>query len=110
MNKHLLYAVAVTLSLTGCASMRGVDLGRGDTRTYPVDVTNRRTSTITVSYSGGGSEGVLGTVASMRTERFIIPMDAPASVRFTATTSSGTSVGSKTVTLQEGTAVRITFP
>jgi hypothetical protein len=109
MTKQLLYVVAVTLSLAGCASMRGVDLGRGDTMTFPVEVTNRRGSAITVSYDAGSSDGLLGTVAAGRTERFIIPMDAPGSVTISATTSSGTSVGTRTVMLQTGSTGRVTF-
>ena len=38
----------------------------------PVEVTNNRASTITVSYSAGGSENTLGTVASNRTERAMV--------------------------------------
>ena len=89
--------------------MRGVDLGPGNAQTFAVEVTNRRASTITVSYSAEGSENTLGTVGSSRTERFIIPLDAPGSVTLTATTSGGTTVGTRTVSLQSGSTARVTF-
>jgi hypothetical protein len=108
-RRQLLYVIALASGLAGCAGMRGVDLGPGNAQTFAVEVTNNRASTITVSYSAGGSENTLGTVASNRTERFVIPLDAAGNVTLRATTSSGAAVGTRTVMLQSGTTARVTF-
>ncbi len=110
MKRTLFYVVALASSLAGCASMRGVDVGSGDpVRTYAVEVTNRRAGTITVSYSAGSLSGELGTVAANRTERFVIPMQDPGSVTLSAVSSSGASVGTRTLNLQPGVTSRVTF-
>lgn len=109
-RRQLLYVMALVSGLAGCAGMRGVDLGPGNAQTFALEVTNNRASTITVSYAvAGGSENTLGTVASNRTERFVIPLDAPGNVTLRATTSSGAAVGTRTVMLQSGTTARVTF-
>lgn len=110
MKKQLFYVAALAMSMAGCASMRGVDIGSGDpVRTFAVEVTNRRAGAITVSYSTGASDGTLGTVAANRTERFVIPMEEPGNVTLSAVSSGGTSVGTRTINLQAGVTTRVTF-
>lgn len=110
MKKQMPLLVALALAVGACASMRGVDYGSGDPgQTYAIQVTNQRAGTITVSYSTGASSNELGTVGSGRTERFVIPMEAPGSVTISAVTTGGTSAGTRTVTLQPGVTTRITF-
>lgn len=100
--------VAAVLALTGCASMRGVDVGSGDNATFAVDVTNYRAGTVSVSYSGNGVSGDLGTVAPRMTERFIIAVNQPQQITIVARTTSGASAGNYPVTLEAGVTKRVT--
>lgn len=93
---------------TGCASMRGVQVGTEPSKTYAIEVTNSRGSTVTISYTGNASNGNLGTVAPGRTERFVIALNEPGQITVVAKTSSGASAGNYPVTLQPGVTQRIT--
>ena len=106
MKKTLLLVLGLTLG--GCASMRGVDVGTDAASTYAIEVTNNRSATVTISYTDGGTNRQLGTVAARRTERFVIAAPASTSVTVRASTASGTSVGTYNVQLQAGTTQRIT--
>lgn len=105
-----LVMVAVALVLSSCASMRSVDIGGNEpARNFFVEVTNARSSTVTVSYTSGGERIELGAVAPQRTERFIIPAAEGSSVTVMAVTSSGASVGSYPVTVAGGTTRKVTI-
>jgi hypothetical protein len=104
-----LVLVALAFVVTGCASMRGVDIGGNDpARNFWVEVTNQRAGTITVSYTRGADRLELGTVASQRTERFVIAAEERTSVTIMAFTSGGASAGNYPVTVEPGTTRKIT--
>lgn len=97
-RKAALIAI-LALAAGGCAGMRKVEVGPTTGSTYRIDVYNARGSTVAVSYSDGGTERELGSVASGRTERFIIASPASTSVTVWARTSSGGRLGPYTVSL-----------
>ena len=104
-----LILVALAFVVTGCASMRGVDVGGNDpSSNFWVEVTNNRAGTITVAYNRGSDRIELGTVASRRAERFVVPAAAGSSVTIMAFTSGGASAGNYPVSVQPGTTTRIT--
>lgn len=106
---RVLLAGFLALTLTGCASMRKVDVGSGDTtQSGAVEVTNNRTGTITVSYSDGTDTRQLGTVAPGRAERFVIAGSRQQQITVIAVTSGGASAGNYPVTLESGITKRIT--
>lgn len=103
-------ALAAALTVSGCASMRGAQVGTGDPgKSYAIEVTNNRAGTVTVSYTGNGVSGELGTVAPRMTERFVIAISEPQQVTVVAKTSSGASAGNYPVTLAAGVTKRITI-
>jgi hypothetical protein len=90
--------------------MRGVNVGSGNTsEVFAVDVTNYRAGTVTVSYSGNGVSGELGTVAPRMTERFVIAVTQPQQVTIVARTTSGASAGNYPVQLEAGVTKRVTI-
>ena len=101
-------AIGAALLATGCASMRGVEVGSEPSTTYAIEVTNNRSSSVSISYSDGGSRVQLGTVSARQTERFIIASPQATNITVYATTSSGASVGNYPVTLAAGTTQRVT--
>ena len=107
--KRTAFLLLVTAFLaSGCASMRGVQVGTEPAKTYAIEVTNSRGSTVTISYTGNGVNGNLGTVAPRMTERFVIALNEPGQITVVAKTSSGASAGNYPVTLQPGVTQKIT--
>ena len=109
MKRSRFIVAAAALLLSACASMRGVQVGSEPNRTYAVEVTNNRAGTVTVSYTGNGVSGELGTVAPRATERFVIAMSEPGQITVVARTTSGASAGNYPVTLEAGVTKRITI-
>ena len=106
MRKLIVAVLAIVL--TGCASMRGVDVGSESSGNFYVDVTNSRSASITVSYSAGGDRVQLGTVSAGATQRFALPGGAGSSVTIMAVNSSGTTVGTYPVSIEPGSTRKIT--
>lgn len=105
-----LVMVAAALVLSSCASMRKVDIGGNEpARNFFVEVTNARSSTVTVSYAAGSDRIELGSVAPQRMERFIVPAAEGSSVTIMAVTSGGASAGNYPVTVSGGTTRKITI-
>ena len=110
MRKRWLMLAAAVLTVSGCASMRGVQVGAGDPgKTFAIEVTNNRAGTVTVSYTGNGVSGELGTVSPRMTERFVIAISEPQQITVVAKTTSGASAGNYPVTLEAGVTKRITI-
>jgi putative protein kinase ArgK-like GTPase of G3E family len=105
--RKLLWVGAV-LAMAGCASTRGVEVGSEPSTTYAIEVTNNRSSTVTIAYTAGGDRIQLGTVGARQTERFIVASPPATSITVYATTSAGGSVGNFPVTLTAGSTQRIT--
>jgi hypothetical protein len=106
MRKLSLAVLMVVLS--GCASMRGVDVGGDDTaRPFAVEVTNNRSGTITVFYSTGTQRVELGTVTARMTERYVVPVTDGSTVTIMAYTAGGGSAGNYPVAAEAGTTRRI---
>jgi hypothetical protein len=108
MKRSRFFLVAVAVLFGGCASMRGVEVGSEPNRTFAIEVTNNRAGTVTVSYTGNGIGGELGTVAPRMTERFVIAMADAGQITVVAKTTSGASAGNYPVTLEPGVTKRIT--
>ncbi len=111
MIKTIVMSFALAGALTGCASMRGVDVGSGDpTSTYAIEVTNNRGGTVIISYTGlGGSAPIeLGNVPPGRTERFVVAVSQAGPITVLARTTSGGHAGNYPVTLEAGVTKRIT--
>ena len=93
MNRRVALASTLALALGACASMRKVDVGSEPSNTvsssYNVDVYNSHSSTLTVSYTDSRGTHELGTVASERTQRFIIASPASTTVTIMGMTSGG---------------------
>jgi hypothetical protein len=99
-RKMILAVVAI--ALTGCASMRGVDVGSESVSSF-------RVSVVTMSYTAAGGNRIeLGTVAAKATQQFVIAGAAGSSVTIMAANSSGTTVGSYPVTIESGSTRQIT--
>lgn len=106
---RILASLVMAAALTaGCASMRGIKVESDDASSYSVDVTNRRTGTVTVSYTAGEATRELGTVAAGRTERFIV-ISATPTVTFHARTTSGTTLQAYTVSLSSSGPTAVTI-
>jgi uncharacterized lipoprotein YajG len=108
MKRARFIVLVAALFLGGCASMRGVQVGTEPNRTFAIEVTNNRAGTVTVSYTGNGVGGELGTVAPRMTERFVIAMADPGQITVVAKTTSGASAGNYQVTLEAGVTKRVT--
>ena len=106
MKKSLLLVFALTLA--GCASMRGVDVGTDSGTTYAISVTNHRSASVTISYLDGEATRQLGTVAPHGTERFVIASPKSTTVTIRALTSAGATVGTYNIALESGTTKQIT--
>lgn len=110
MKRLWLLALAASLTLSGCASMRGAQVGTGDPgKNYAIEVTNNRAGTVAISYTGNGVSGELGTVAPRMTERFVIAISEAQPITVVAKTSSGASAGNYPVNLETGVTKRITI-
>ena len=107
MRKLIVAVLAIVL--TGCASMRSVDVGGQAGGNFYVDVTNSRSAAVTVSYSAGGDRIQLGTVGARATQRFALPGAAGSSVTIMAVNSSGATVGTYPVSIEPGTTRKITI-
>jgi hypothetical protein len=109
MKKRWVMVLASVFALSGCASTRGVQVGAGDPgKTYAIEVTNNRAGTVSVSYTGNGVSGELGTVSPRMTERFVIAISEAQQITVVAKTTSGASAGNYPVTLEPGVTKRIT--
>lgn len=109
MKRSRFVVVAAVFLLSACASTRGVQVGTEPNRTFAIEVTNNRAGTVTVSYTGNGVSGELGTVAPRMTERFVIAVADPGQITVVAKTTSGASAGNYPVTLQAGVTKRVTI-
>ena len=108
MKRSAFLLLVTAFVASGCASMRGVQVGTEPAKTYAIEVTNRRSSTVTISYTGNSVNCNLGTVAHRMTERFVIALSEPGQITVVAKTSSGASAGNYPVTLQPGVTQKIT--
>ncbi len=108
MKRSRFIVVVAALLLSACASMRGVQVGTEPNRTFAIEVTNNPARTVTVSYTGKGVSGELGTVAPRTTERFVIAMADAGQITVVAKTTSGASAGNYPVTLEAGVTKRVT--
>ncbi len=103
-------ALAVTLTLGACASMRGVQVGTDPNLVYAIYVTNNRGGMVNVSYTAGQATPVsLGSISPGQTERFVIPVDQPMQITVIAYTTSGASAGNYPVQLEAGVTKRVTI-
>ena len=110
MKRPLFAAALLALTLTACASMRGVQVGTDPGQIFPVEVHNSRGGAVTVSYAAGGGGAVtLGTISPGQTERYVIPVEEPTQITIIARTSSGASAGNYPVTRQAGVTKRVTI-
>lgn len=110
-NRRITMVALVFLAtwLSACASMRKVSVGEESSATYSIDVTNNRSSTMTVSWSDGSNTRELGTVGPSRTERFIIAGAKTTSISVSGRNSSGATSGPYSVNLVAGSAQRVTL-
>lgn len=103
-------ALFTVLTLTaGCASMRKVDVGSESGSTYAINVANQRTQAMTIYWSDGGEPKMLGDVAPGRSERFIVAGAKNPSISVTGRSSSGSTVGPFSVTLEAGATKTVTL-
>ncbi|HEY0674024.1 MAG TPA: hypothetical protein VGD27_17235 [Longimicrobiales bacterium] len=109
MKKPMFAAALLALTLSACASMRGVQVGSDPVQTYAIQVTNSRSGTVSVSYSTGGAAVQLGTISPGGSERFVIPVSAPTQITVIARTTSGASAGNYPVSLEAGVTKRVTI-
>jgi hypothetical protein len=103
---QLLLGLAVTV-FAGCASMRGASVGTDPV--YAIEVANQMPHAMTVFWSqSGGEPRSLGTVASGRTERFVIAGNTTNTISVTARDTNGTHrTGPYSVTLEAGVTKRV---
>lgn len=106
MKRQFTFAALFSLSLMGCASMRGVEVQSDTTESYAINVTNLRNAAVVVSYEGGGASRELGTVGAGRTERFVVISTTPAITLYTRS-SSGAALNSYPVTLTRPDAASV---
>lgn len=106
--KRFFTAAIVVLATTGCASMRSASVGT-DPGNYSIDATNQMGHSMTVFWSEGGDERMLGSVAAGRTERFIVTSSTP-NVTILARDANRThTAGPWQVTLVAGSPQRVTI-
>ena len=108
MRRSRFLLVGAALLFSACASTRGVQVGTEPNRTFAIQVTNNRAGTVSISYTGNGVSGDLGTVAPRATERFVIAINEAQQITVVAKTTSGASAGNYPVTLEAGVTPRIT--
>lgn len=102
-------AMLVLILTAGCASMRSASVGT-DTVNYSIDATNQMGHSMTVYWSDGGEEKMLGAVPAGRSERFIIAAPRSTTISVTARDANRTHVaGPWQVTLAAGSAQRVTI-
>lgn len=101
-------AMLVLILTAGCASMRSASVGT-DTTNYSIEATNQMGHAMTVFWSDGGEEKMLGSVAAGRTERFIIAAPRSTSISVLARDANRTHMaGPWQVTLTAGSSQRVT--
>ena len=105
MKKLFVLVIGAALSLAGCASTRGVDVGSDPA--YAIEVVNQRSGAVTIIYNDGTSDRQLGTVAAGRTERFVVVSPQRTNITVSARTSAGANVGTYPVTLWAGSTQQI---
>jgi hypothetical protein len=93
--------------LVGCASWRKTEIGTDKVGSYGLQVHNARTSSVTLYWDNAGSTQVLGTVSAGSDAHFTVPASS-SSVKITARTSTGTTIGTYNVDLTSGSTLRIT--
>ena len=104
-------ALLLILAAVAAGCSRAIAVQSGDpTRSFSVEVTNETGVSMVVSYNDGRGDAILGTVASGRTERYIIASPANTSVAIRGAATSGTrSAGPYTVSLTSGSTARVTL-
>lgn len=108
MRHRLLSAALFSLTLAGCASMRGIEVQSDTAESYAINVYNSRSSTVDVSYEAGSETRVLGSVGPDRTERFVVVSSVP-TIRLLAQTSTGAILSSYTVSLTKSPTPTVTI-
>jgi hypothetical protein len=102
-------AMMVLVLTAGCASMRSASVGT-DAANYSIDATNQMGHSMTVFWSDGGEEKMLGSVAAGRTERFIIAAPRTTSISVMARDANRTHMaGPWQVTLVANSPQRVTI-
>jgi hypothetical protein len=102
----LLLGCVLVLLTTACASRRPVSIGSDVT--YPVEVVNQLSQSMTVYWSDGGEPRLLGPVGAGRTERFLIVGSGSTSVSITARDAGGAQrAGPISVVLEAGVTKRV---
>jgi hypothetical protein len=86
--------------------MRKTEIGTDKVSSYGLQVHNARSSAVTLYWSDGGSTQLLGDVPAGSDRHFTVPSSS-ASVKVTARTSSGSTVGTFNVDLTSGSTLRI---
>ena len=108
MNRRLAIAALFSLTLSACASRRGVEVRSDSTESYRISVYNARSSSVSVSYEGGGASRELGTVAAGQTEQFVVISSSPSITLFTRS-SVGAALSSYTVSLTKSGPASVTI-
>ena len=108
MKRRLAIAALFSLTLSACASTRGVEVRSDSSESYSINVYNARNTPVSVSYEGGGASRELGTVASGQTERFVVISSSPSITLFTRT-STGAALSSYTVSLTKASPASVTI-
>jgi hypothetical protein len=108
MRRRFAIAALFSLTLSACASMRGVEVRSDNAESYSINVYNTRNSSVSVSYEGGGASRELGTVASGETERFVVISSSPTITLFTRS-SAGAALSSYTVSLTKSNPATVTI-
>jgi hypothetical protein len=108
MKRRLAIAALFSLTLFGCASRRGVEVQSDNAESYRVSVYNARSSSVTVSYEGGGASRDLGTVGAGKTEEFVVISNSPSITLFTRS-STGAALTSYTVSLTRSSPASVTI-
>lgn len=104
--RSALLALAITLGAAGCT--RAVAVGTGDVQqSFRIEVHNESAETLAVSYNDGRGDALLGTVASGRSEPFIIVSPATTTITVSGRASSGRTAGPQRVTLSSGSVSRV---
>ena len=90
MKLKIAMMMALVLSMSGCASMRKIEVGSGTAASYTVNVQNTHSSTLTVSYTdAGGKTHELGSVSPSETLPFVIPGSSGTTVTLVGVSTAG---------------------
>jgi hypothetical protein len=106
MKRRNALILLLAVSISACASMRGVEVGTDKSSTQKVSVTNARSGSISLSYNDGSGVRELGSIGAGSTETVTV-VTTSGSVTLVAKTSTGATIGSFPVTFS-GTIPSIT--